>query len=72
MEIIQRADWIIDSEEGEIVATGTPEQVVKEKRSYTGAHLKPLLELSVVCPFFSRPIGPLACRLMSFSIRRAG
>ena len=28
---------------GEIVATGTPEQVVKEPRSYTGRYLKPLL-----------------------------
>ena len=25
------------------VAAGTPEDVVKEKRSYTGAHLKPVL-----------------------------
>jgi excinuclease ABC subunit A len=29
---------------GEIVAVGTPEQVVTEKRSYTGHYLKPLLE----------------------------
>ena len=28
---------------GEIVACGTPEQVAKEKRSYTGAFLKPVL-----------------------------
>ena len=28
---------------GEIVAMGTPEAVVKEKRSYTGAFLKPVL-----------------------------
>jgi excinuclease ABC subunit A len=28
---------------GEIVAAGTPEQVVKEKRSYTGQFLKPVL-----------------------------
>lgn len=28
---------------GEIVATGTPEQVVKEPRSYTGRYLAPLL-----------------------------
>ena len=28
---------------GEIVAAGTPEDVVREKRSYTGAFLKPVL-----------------------------
>jgi excinuclease ABC subunit A len=49
LEVIKTADWIIDlgpeggDKGGEIVATGTPEQVVKEKRSYTGAYLKPLL-----------------------------
>ncbi|HMI19769.1 MAG TPA: excinuclease ABC subunit UvrA [Sphingomonas sp.] len=50
LEVIKTADWIIDlgpeggDKGGEIVAVGTPEQVVKEKRSYTGAYLKPLLE----------------------------
>ncbi len=48
--MIKTADWIIDldpeggNKGGEIVAVETPEQVVKEKRSYTGAYLKPLLE----------------------------
>lgn len=28
---------------GEIVATGSPEQVAREKRSYTGRYLAPLL-----------------------------
>jgi len=28
---------------GEIVAAGPPEEIVKEKRSYTGAFLKPVL-----------------------------
>jgi excinuclease ABC subunit A len=52
LEVIKTADWIIDlgpeggDKGGEIVATGTPEQVVKEKRSYTGAYLKPLLEMA--------------------------
>jgi excinuclease ABC subunit A len=31
------------SDGGEIVAQGPPEVIVKEKRSYTGAFLKPLL-----------------------------
>jgi excinuclease ABC subunit A len=49
LEVIKTADWIIDlgpeggDGGGEIVAAGTPEQVVKEKRSYTGAFLKPVL-----------------------------
>ncbi len=50
LEVIKTADWIIDfgpeggTGGGEIVATGTPEQVVKEKRSFTGAFLRELLE----------------------------
>src|SRR5690606_28804330 len=50
LEVIKTADWIIDfgpeggTGGGEIVATGTPEQVVKESRSYTGRFLKDLLE----------------------------
>jgi excinuclease ABC subunit A len=50
LDVIKTADWIIDLgpeggvKGGEIVAVGTPEQVVKEKRSYTGMYLKPLLE----------------------------
>ncbi len=44
--MIKTADWIVDlGPEGsdEIVAQGTPEDVVKEKRSYAGAFLKPVL-----------------------------
>ena len=43
------ADWIIDlgpeggDGGGEIVAAGTPEDIVREKRSYTGQFLKPVL-----------------------------
>jgi len=49
LDVIKTADWIIDLgpeggvKGGEIVAVGTPEEVVKEKRSYTGRYLKPLL-----------------------------
>ena len=44
------ADYIIDlgpeggDQGGQIVAIGTPEEVVKVKESYTGQFLKPLLE----------------------------
>ncbi|MBS4084348.1 MAG: excinuclease ABC subunit UvrA [Rhizobiales bacterium] len=50
LEVIKTADYIIDlgpeggDGGGEIVATGTPEEIVKEKRSYTGQFLKPVLE----------------------------
>ena len=49
LEVIKTADWIIDlgpeggDAGGEIVAAGTPEQVARDKRSYTGAFLKPVL-----------------------------
>ncbi len=50
LEVIKTADWLIDlgpeggDGGGEIVAQGTPEDVVKVKRSYTGQFLKPVLE----------------------------
>jgi excinuclease ABC subunit A len=50
LEVIKTADWLIDlgpeggDGGGEIVAAGTPEDIVREKRSYTGAFLKPVLE----------------------------
>ncbi len=49
LDVIKTADWIIDlgpeggDGGGEIVAAGTPEDIVREKRSYTGAFLKPVL-----------------------------
>jgi excinuclease ABC subunit A len=50
LEVIKTADWIIDlgpeggDGGGEIVASGTPEDVAKVSRSYTGQYLKPLLK----------------------------
>jgi len=50
LDVIKTADWIIDlgpeggDGGGEVVTTGTPEDVVKDKKSYTGLHLKPVLE----------------------------
>ena len=50
LEVIKTADWIVDigpeggDGGGEIVATGTPEEIVKVKRSYTGQFLKELLQ----------------------------
>ena len=50
LDVIKTADYIIDlgpeggDKGGEIVATGTPEDIVKVKESYTGKFLKPLLD----------------------------
>jgi excinuclease ABC subunit A len=49
LEVIKTADWLIDlgpeggDGGGEIVATGTPEDIVKVARSYTGQFLAPVL-----------------------------
>ena len=50
LDVIKRADHIIDlgpdggSNRGEIVATGTPLEVSRVKKSYTGHYLQPLLK----------------------------
>ncbi|MBY0285501.1 MAG: excinuclease ABC subunit UvrA, partial [Sphingomonas sp.] len=49
LDVIKTADWVLDLgpeggvKGGEVVAEGTPEQVVKEGRSFTGRYLAPLL-----------------------------
>ncbi|HUS33551.1 MAG TPA: excinuclease ABC subunit UvrA, partial [Kofleriaceae bacterium] len=50
LDVIKTADWIIDlgpeggAAGGEIIATGTPEDVAEIARSYTGQFVKPLLD----------------------------
>ena len=50
LDVIKTADYIIDlgpeggNGGGEVVAQGTPEEVAKCKKSYTGKYLKPLLK----------------------------
>jgi len=50
LDVIKTADWIVDlgpeggDGGGEIVASGTPEQVAEVKASHTGRYLKPLLK----------------------------
>ncbi|MDQ2879189.1 MAG: excinuclease ABC subunit UvrA [Pseudomonadota bacterium] len=52
LDVIKTADWVLDLgpeggvKGGEIVAEGTPEQVAKEPRSFTGKYLGPLLRHS--------------------------
>ncbi|BDG45035.1 excinuclease ABC subunit UvrA [Saccharococcus caldoxylosilyticus] len=50
LDVIKTADYIIDlgpeggEHGGQIVATGTPEEVAEAENSYTGRYLKPILE----------------------------
>ncbi|MGH3035898.1 MAG: ATP-binding cassette domain-containing protein, partial [Gaiellaceae bacterium] len=49
LDVIKQADWLVDlgpeggEAGGEVVATGTPEQVAEVEASYTGSYLRELL-----------------------------
>jgi excinuclease ABC subunit A len=49
LDVVKCTDWIIDlgpeggEGGGKIVASGTPENIIKIKKSYTGNFLKPIL-----------------------------
>ncbi len=66
LDVIKTADWIIDlgpeggAAGGEIIATGTPEQVAQIAASYTGQFVKPLLERARRRP--AKPNGKRAPR----------
>jgi excinuclease ABC subunit A len=51
LDVIKTADWIIDlgpeggDGGGRVIAVGTPEQVAKNAKSYTGIHLKDKLDV---------------------------
>ncbi len=53
LDVIKSADWVIDlgpeggNKGGEVVAIGTPEEVAKVKRSYTGQYLAKVLKEKV-------------------------
>lgn len=50
LDVIKTADWLVDlgpeggSKGGQIIATGTPEEVAEMPQSYTGHYLKQLLQ----------------------------
>jgi excinuclease ABC subunit A len=52
LDVIKSADWVIDlgpeggDAGGQVVATGTPEQIATNPASHTGTHLRPILGLS--------------------------
>jgi excinuclease ABC subunit A len=54
LDVIKQADWLVDlgpeggEEGGEIIATGTPEDIAAVEGSYTGAFLRPLLDRRAV------------------------
>ena len=54
LDVIKTADWIIDlgpeggAEGGELIVTGTPEQVAAHRGSHTGRFLAPLLKTQAV------------------------
>ena len=50
LDVIKSADWIVDlgphggDKGGELVAQGTPDEVAKEKKSFTGQYLKKMIK----------------------------
>jgi excinuclease ABC subunit A len=62
LEVIKTADWILDlgpeggDKGGEVVAQGTPEDVAKEPRSFTGHYLKDVLAKSVRAELGEAPV----------------
>ena len=54
LDVIKSADWVIDmgpeggNAGGQIVATGTPEEIAANPRSHTGHYLAPILGLAPV------------------------
>ena len=58
LEVIKTADWVIDLGPeaglggGDLVAEGTPEEIVKNRRSHTGRFLEPVLAAG---PLAERP-----------------
>ena len=68
LDVIKNADWIIDlgpeggDEGGWVVATGTPEEVARNPRSYTGQFLRKVLDGRWV-PEPVRPEGEVLVRV---------
>ena len=62
LDVIKSADWVIDlgpeggSGGGTVVAAGTPEEVARNKASYTGKFLADVLKPASSKPASSKPI----------------
>ena len=66
LDVIKTADWLIDlgpnggAGGGQIIATGTPEEVANHPVSFTGKYLKPLLKKQVnSCPIKKKDLEKL-------------
>ena len=64
LEVIKTADWVIDlgpeagAAGGDLVAEGTPEEIVKNSRSHTGRFLAPVLAASPRGKLGEFPVEP--------------
>jgi excinuclease ABC subunit A len=62
LDVIRNADWIIDlgpeggDDGGRIVAQGTPEQVARNRKSYTGQALTHFLNRGARTPQPQQPV----------------
>jgi excinuclease ABC subunit A len=63
LDVIKTADWVIDlgpeggAGGGTIVATGTPEEIAANEKSFTGQYLKKALQRKVTAPRKKRATG---------------
>jgi excinuclease ABC subunit A len=54
LDVLKAADYIIDlgpeggDRGGEVVATGTPEEIARSRRSFTGQYLKKVLDRELI------------------------
>jgi excinuclease ABC subunit A len=76
LDVIKSADWIVDmgpeggSGGGEVVATGTPEEVAEQEGSHTGAFLRPVLAAARPVPM-GPAVTVAAARVPSRSVTTA-
>ena len=68
LDVIKTADWVIDlgpeggEGGGEIIATGTPEEIAADERSWTGRYLRPLVASDEAPGRATLPEAPRAAR----------
>ena len=68
LDVIKTADWVIDlgpeggEGGGEIIATGTPEEIAADERSWTGRYLRPLVASDKAPGRATLPEAPRAAR----------
>ncbi len=74
LDVIKTADYVIDlgpeggDRGGEMIACGTPEEVARNPRSYTGRYLREALSRSRNSRYDDEPVGPMAVGLREGSL----